>query len=165
VRSVNLGRNPLLLVFALIFLLLFIVLPMLTNRGGDNKFSAEERGLRTFEALRLIDRGEQAYAKANEGKFTSELAGLVAGDPKLRDDLALTPITVTTLSAGVSGGKQAYYVQLQSDIVSLGQTRVAGSKPVLNCVILKKTSGVDCPVGSITRDGVVPPPETTSTAD
>jgi len=161
----NLGRNPLLLVFALVFLVLFVVLPMLSNRKSDDKYSAKERGLRTFQVLRLIDRAEQAHAAANSGRFTSELGGLVAGDAKLRDGLALTPITVTTLSAGTSGGRQAYYVQLQSDIVSLGQTRVAGSKPVLNCVILKKTSGVDCPVGSITRKGVAPPPETTTTTD
>ena len=157
------GRNPILLVVALGFLLLFVVLPLVNKKKSTHGFSAKDRGQRTFETLRLLDRTEQAYATAHGGRFTSELADLVVGNTKLRDDLALTPIVVGTLSASMTDEGQSYYVQLASDIVNLSQTRVGAAKPVVNCVILRKTSGVDCPVGSITRTGTVPAPITQTT--
>jgi hypothetical protein len=151
VRAVGkFGRNPIILVAALLFLLLFIVLPLINRKKSNSGFSAKDRGLRTFDALHFLDKAQQDYAKAHGGKYTSQIADLIATSPRLRDDLALTPIVVQTLSATDNG----YYVQLTSDIVSLAETRI-GTKKVLNCVIIKKTSGVSCPGGSITQTGTV----------
>ncbi len=157
----NFGKNPVILIAALLFLLLFIVLPLINRKKTSNGFSSKDRGVRTLVAQSLVDKEEQAY-KAAHGTYTSEIAALVLRNSELRDDLALTPVVIQALSGTPSG----YFVQLTSDIVSLAATR-QGGKMTLNCVIIKSTDGVDCPNGSITSTGTVvsttPTPTTTTT--
>ena len=154
-------RNPVILVAVLLFLLLFIVLPLINKKHSKNSFSAKDRGQRTFEALKRIEKDEQAYAATHSGRYTSEEADLAVIDPKLHTYITVTPILIQTLSA-TSGKKPGYVVQLSSDIVTLSEARIGTAAPTLNCVVLKSTSGVDCPPRAITNTGTVPVPTTTT---
>jgi hypothetical protein len=144
-------RNQLIILAVGLFLLLFIVLPLI-NRKKSSGFNQTDRGLRTLAALDNVDKGEVAWAKAHGGVFTKELADLTTSDTKLASYLATTPVTVVTLS----GDAQGYVVTLASDVFQLTRVRKAGSsKAITYCIEAKSTDKVDCQPGWITNTGTV----------
>jgi hypothetical protein len=132
-------------ILLLVFVALFI-LPQLFKSGGSKGVSTKERGQLTLDAIARIDRAQQK-AMSTGGKFTSDLAQLVATDKVLASELTV-PLTV---DLNVSEDGSTYLARVSSDIVSVAWNR-SGSSVVRSCRILKSRTGVDCPVGSIGPD-------------
>jgi hypothetical protein len=129
----------------LIALILFTFLPLLTRRSSSSGPSPSQRSRQTLEAMNLIDRGEQRY-RALHGRYTSHLADLVIGQPRLAQDLVLG----LGVHLDVSSSGRAYVAQVLSDVISLVRSR-SGSAIVANtCLVLKSGSGIACPAGTTT---------------
>jgi hypothetical protein len=127
----------------LIVLLLFTFLPLLTHRGGTSGPSASQRSRQTQQALRLIDKGEQAY-RAAHGRYTSRLADLLPEQRRLAADLVLG----LSVQLDVSSDGQTYVAQVVGDVVSLVRSRSGAKLVADNCLVLKSGSGIACPVGT-----------------
>ena len=78
-------------ILLLVFVALFI-LPQLFKGGGSKGVSTKERGQLTLDAIARIDRAQQK-AMSSGGKYSADLAQLVAGDKILAYELTL-PLTV-----------------------------------------------------------------------
>jgi type II secretory pathway pseudopilin PulG len=127
----------------LIVLVLFTILPLLSRRGGTSGPSAAERSRQTQEAMRLIDRGEQAY-RAAHGRYTDRLADLLPGQRRLAADLVLG----LSVQLDVSADGKTYVAQVVGDVISLVRSRSGGRLVANNCLVLKTGSGVACPAGT-----------------
>jgi hypothetical protein len=136
---VNLGRNPLLIIVAL-FLLLFILLPLLSHKSSSS-LGDSDRALRTRQALTRVESAEQAYYQQN-GHYAAHIADLVPLAPKLAVDLT---DGVVTMSIDSSGDK-AYLVQIASSVVSFTQAFQNGSATPLSksCLQLKSAGSKYC---------------------
>jgi hypothetical protein len=132
-------------ILLLVFVALFI-LPQLFKGGGSKGVSTKERGQLTLDAVQRIDRAQQKLFSSG-GKYTGDLAQLVAGDKILANELTV-PLVV---DLNVSDDGSAYLARVTSDIVSVAWNR-SGDNVVRSCRILKSRSGVDCPVGSTGPD-------------
>jgi hypothetical protein len=128
-------------ILLLVFVALFI-LPQLFKGGGSKSLSTKGRGQLTLDAIGRIDRAQQEALSAN-GKYTANLAELVAKDKTLAGELT-TPLVV---DLDVSDDGKAYLARVSSDVVSVTWNR-SGSNVVRSCRILKSRTGVDCPVGT-----------------
>ncbi len=132
-------------ILLLVFVALFI-LPQLFKGGGSKGVSTKERGQLTLDAITRIDRAQQK-AMSSGGKYSADLAQLVAGDKILGNELTL-PLTV---DLNVSDDGKAYLARVSSDVVSAAWNR-SGSNIVRSCRILKSRTGVDCPIGTTGPD-------------
>jgi len=128
---------PLLIV---VFFLLFL-LPSLLKKKSTSEFSAGVRAAKTINAMNLIDKGEQAY-RAAHGGYTAHLADLVATSPGLARELAVG--LAVQLDAG--SDRQSFVAQVESDVLSLVRARTGKKRIANTCVIVKRGSGVKCPV-------------------
>ena len=127
----------LLIAFAALF-----ILPQLFKGSGSKTLSSKDRGRLTLDAIARIDRAEQ-QALSSTGRYTTDLAELVARDRVLASELTI-PLTV---DLDVGGNGKSYLSRVSSDIVSAAWSRT-GSTGVRSCRVLKSGTGVDCPVGT-----------------
>ena len=127
----------LLIAFAALF-----ILPNLFKGSGSKTLSSKDRGRLTLDAIERIDRAQQQALTAS-GKYTTDLARLVARDKVLASELTI-PLTV---DLDVGGDGKSYLARVSSDIVSAVWSRT-GAGLVRSCRILKSRTGVDCPVGT-----------------
>jgi type II secretory pathway pseudopilin PulG len=138
----------------LIVLLLVTFLPALLGKRSTSGTSASERSRRTLEAVRLIDRGEQRY-RAAHGRYTGNLADLMAGQPRLADDLTIG----LSVHLDVASDGKSYLAQVVGDVLSL--VRFRNDSGVRDrCLVLRSGSGIECPPGS----EATPVPTTATTA-
>jgi hypothetical protein len=127
----------LLIAFAALF-----ILPQLFKGSGSKTLSSKDRGRLTLDAIERIDRAER-QALSSTGRYTTDLAELVARDRVLASELTI-PLTV---DLDVGGNGKNYLSRVSSDIVSAAWSRT-GSTVVRSCRVLKSGTGVDCPVGT-----------------
>ena len=127
----------LLIAFAALF-----ILPQLFKGSGSKTLSSKDRGRLTLDAIERIDRAER-QALSSTGRYTTDLAELVARDRVLASELTI-PLTV---DLDVGGTGKSYLSRVSSDIVSAAWSRT-GSTVVRSCRVLKSGTGVDCPVGT-----------------
>jgi hypothetical protein len=127
---------PLLLIAAFIF----ILIPALTHRSHKSGLSDRDKATRTIEAMKLVEAGEQSYRTAH-GRFTSHLVDLLASSPKLADDLAAG--LDVRLDASTDG--RSFLAQVTSDVLSIVRARTGATSTARSCLVLKKSSGVQCP--------------------
>ena len=127
----------LLIAFAALF-----ILPQLFKGSGSKTLSSKDRGRLTLDAIARIDRAER-QALSSTGRYTTDLAELVARDRVLASELTI-PLTV---DLDVGGNGKSYLSRVSSDIVSAAWSRT-GSTVVRSCRVLKSGTGVDCPVGT-----------------
>ena len=125
---------PLLLIVAV----LFIVLPLLrhSHKAG---LSNADKAQRTKQTLALIDAAEQRYATSHN-RYTAHLADLVPTSKGLAGDLAIGIAT----QLDVSSNGHTYLAQVESDVLSLVRARTGPKLDADSCLILKKSSGVNC---------------------
>ena len=144
----------LLIAFAALF-----ILPQLFKGSRSSTLSTKNRGQLTLDAIGRIDNAEQQALNAN-GKYTADLAQLVAGDRVLASELTI-PLDVH-LDVGADG--KTYLARVSSDVVSAALSR-SGTKVLRSCRVLKSRTGVDCPVGTNapTTTTVTTPSGTTTT--
>ena len=131
------GRNPLLIIVGL-FLLLFILLPLL-SRKSSSSLNDNDRALRTNQALVRIENAESSYLKTN-GRYTGHLADLAP----------IAPAIVTDLSDGVvsisvdSNNNKAYLVQVASTVLSFTRAYQDGKIVKKTCLQLKSAGDKYC---------------------
>jgi hypothetical protein len=128
-----------LLPFFLILILALFVLPALFRKHKSGP-SAATRATQTIEAMKLIDRGEQAYKSAHD-RFTPHLADLLPLETKLARDLSIGLDVRLDVSTDGSG----YLAQVTSDVLRLVRARGATKVIARSCLVLKSGSGVSCP--------------------
>lgn len=125
---------PLLLIVAV----LFVVLPLLRH-SHKSGLSDADKAQRTKQALALIDAGEQRYATSHD-RYTAHLADLVPTSKALAGDLAIGIAT----ELDISSSGHTYLARVESDVLSLVRARTGPKLNVDSCLILKKSSGVNC---------------------
>ena len=126
----------------LIVLALFAVLilpSILKGKKSSGTTSASTRAADTTAALKLIDTGEQAY-KVAHSRYTERVADVLT--PKLADNLAIG----LAVDLAVSTDGQTYYVRVTSDVLSVLRARQGDQQIADNCVVIKRSKGVKCPV-------------------
>jgi len=124
----------------LIAVFVLFLLPTLLKKKTGSGPSQSVRATQTIDAINLIDKAEQIYKTAHGG-YTSHLADLLTTRPGLAKDLVIG--LAVQLDSG--SDSQSYYVQVESDVLSLVRAR-AGKKLIVNsCLIQKSGSGVTCP--------------------
>jgi hypothetical protein len=134
---VNLGRNPILLIIALFFLL-FIVLQVVTHKSSTS-LNDTDRAVRTTQALTRITDAEAKYLAAN-GHYSGHLADLIPLAPKLATD-----VTDGLLSIQLdSSGDKAYYVTISSTVVSFTRAFSDGKLVKKTCLQLKSAGKAYC---------------------
>lgn len=124
----------------LIVLFAFILIPALSHRSHKSGLSDSEKAMRTTDAMNLIEAGEQSYRTVH-GRFTQHLADLLPANPKLAGDLAVG----LDVRLDVSTNGHGFLAQVASDVLSLVRARQGTTLISQNCVVLKKSSGVNCP--------------------
>ncbi len=129
---------PLLLILAVVFFLV----PLLT-RSHKGSLSAKEKATRALSAIARIDAAERVYTGAR-GRYTSHLADLVTRSKGLGDDLA----TGLTVELDVSSDGHTYLAQVAGEFLGLVRARTGPKLSTDTCVVLKKASGVKCPVAA-----------------
>ncbi|HEY1368098.1 MAG TPA: hypothetical protein VGF23_13315 [Gaiellaceae bacterium] len=132
---------PRFLPIILLAVLALFILPALLKKNNNSGPSAGDRSKQTIEAMNLIDRGEQAYRKAN-GRFTTHLADLLPLSGRLGTDLAIG----LDVKLDVSTKGDLYVAQVTSDVLRLVRSRDADGKlAAQSCLVIKSGKGVDCP--------------------
>ena len=134
----KLGRTPWIIIAGVAFL--FIIIPLLNRSHHSSGLTDKQRAAITRDALASIDRGELEY-RASHHRYTEHVADLLAASPALARDLA----SGVTVSLDASSGGQVYILQLNSPVLALFQTRVGDRIAAHGCLVLKSSSGVDCP--------------------
>ena len=118
----------------------FILIPALSHRSHKQGLSDREKATRTIDAMKLIDTGEQSYRTVH-GRFTQQLADLLPANPKLAGDLAAG----VDVRLDLSTNRQSFLAQVASDVLSLVRARTGTTLTAQSCVVLKSSSGVNCP--------------------
>ena len=128
----NFGRNPILLIIALFFLL-FIVLSVI-NRKSSTSLNDTDRAVRTNQTLTRVVNAEAKYFKAH-GHYAAHVADLIPLAPALNTDLTdgIASIQID------SGSGKSYFVNVTSTVVSFTRTFVDGNAKPLekSCLQLK----------------------------
>jgi hypothetical protein len=126
----------------LILIALFALILLPTLRHGPHKsgLSDSEKATRTIDAMKLIEAGEQSY-KTVHGRFTQHLADLLPASSKLAGDLAVG----LDARLDVSTNGQSFLAQVASNVLSLVRAHSGTRLIAQNCVVLKSSSGVNCP--------------------
>jgi hypothetical protein len=134
---VNFGRNPILLIIALFFLL-FIVLSVV-NRKSSTSLNDTDRAVRTNQALTRVVNAEAKYFQAN-GKYAGHVADLVPLAPKLAIDLTDGLVTIQIDSSD----DKTYLVQVTSTVVSFTRAFDNGKLVARSCLQLKSAGKKYC---------------------
>jgi hypothetical protein len=134
---VNFGRNPILLIIALFFLL-FIVLSVV-NRKSSTSLNDTDRAVRTNQALTRVVNAEAKYFQAN-GKYAGHVADLVPLAPKLAIDLTDGLVSIQLDSSG----DKSYLVQVTSTVVSFTRAFDNGKLVARSCLQLKSAGKKYC---------------------
>lgn len=135
------------LIVAAIFLAILLV-SVIGKRGSSGGISNKDKGLRTQEAVALIDRAEVRYLAAHKS-YTSHLADLLALNPRLAQDIEVDLDVVLD----VSGDGQTYVAQVSGSIASFVRVRSPKGIVADTCFIVKKGTGFKCPVPPAPKTG------------
>jgi len=127
---VNFGRNPILLIVALFFLL-FLVLS-LVNRKRSSSLGDTDRAVRTNQALTRVMNAQNSFLKKN-GRYAQHVSDLIPFAHRIATDLT---DGVVSIQLDSSGGK-TYFVQVSSPVVSFTRTVTNGKVITKNCLQLK----------------------------
>ena len=133
----NFGRNPILIIIALFFLL-FIVLSIV-NRKSSSSLNDSDRAVRTQQALQRVTKAEAAYLAKN-GKYAEHVSDLIPLAPRLASDLADGVVTIQIDSSG----DKTYYAAVASPVVSFSRTVVNGKTITHSCLQLKSAAKKIC---------------------
>lgn len=135
----NFGRNPILLIIALFFLL-FIVLSVI-NRKSSTSVNDTDRAVRTVQTRDRVVNAQAAYFKQHNA-YASHLSDLVPLAPNLGIDLTDGLVSINLDS---SGGK-TYLVQVASTVVSFTRAFDNGKpvKAAWSCLQLKSAAKKYC---------------------
>ena len=125
----------------LVAVVALFVLPAVFKKHSSGP-SSKTKATQTFEAMDLVDRGEQSY-KAAHGRFTAHIADLLQSKPRLANDLA-----VVTVALDVSTDGSTVLARVASDYVSLVRVRTHEKIVASSCLILKSGSGAKCPAAA-----------------
>jgi hypothetical protein len=117
-----------------------ILVPALTRRSHTSGLSDSAKATATIEAMNLIEAGEQRY-RAAHGQFTQHLADLLPSNPKLGRDLGVG----LDVRLDVATNGQSFLAQVASVVLSLVRARTGTTLISQNCIVLKNSSGVNCP--------------------
>jgi Tfp pilus assembly protein PilE len=134
---VNFGRNPILLVIALFFLL-FIVLNIV-NRKSSTSLNDTDRAVRTQQALVRVMNAEEKYFTKNK-KYAQHLSDLIPIDKSIATDLT---DGVATIQLDSSGDK-VYFLAVTSPVVSFTRTVKNGAVLTRSCLQLKSAGDKYC---------------------
>jgi hypothetical protein len=134
---VNFGRNPILLIIALFFLL-FIVLSIV-NRKSSTSLSDSDRAVRTKQALTRVMNAEDQFLAKNH-KYTEHLSDLIPFAHRIATDLT---DGLASIQLDSSGGK-VYFVSVSSPVVSFTRTVSNGKVLTQNCLQLKSAGKDFC---------------------
>jgi len=134
---VNFGRNPILLIIALFFLL-FIVLSVI-NRKSSTSLNDTDRAVRTTQTLKRVVDAEAKYLKAN-GHYAGHLSDLIPLAPKLATDLTDGLLTIQVDSSG----DKAYFVAVGSTVVTFSRAFDNGKLVKKTCLQLKSAGKPYC---------------------
>jgi hypothetical protein len=134
---VNFGRNPILLVIALFFLL-FIVLSIV-NRKSSSSLSDTDRARRTNQALIRVMDAQQAYLAKN-GRYADHVSDLIPFAHRIATDLTdgIASIQID------SSGNKTYFVSVASPVVSFTRTVSNGKVITKSCLQLKSAAKNFC---------------------
>jgi hypothetical protein len=127
----------------LIALVVIVFVPALFKKHSSSGPNAATRAKQTIGAMNLIDKGEQSYMAAH-GRFTKNLADLIATNRGLAGDLAIG----LDVQLDVSTDGQSYLAQVASDVLSLVRSRDKSKILAQSCLVRKSGSGVKCPAPS-----------------
>lgn len=133
----NLGRNPILLIIALFFLL-FIVLQVVSHKSSTS-VNDTDRAVRTNQALTRIVDAEAKYLAKN-GKYSGHVADLVPLAPKLATDLTDGLVTIQLDSSG----DKSYLVQVTSTVLTFTRAFDDGKLVARSCLQLKSAGKKYC---------------------
>jgi hypothetical protein len=134
---VNFGRNPILLIVALFFLL-FIVLSIV-NRKSSSSLNDTDRAVRTKQALTRVMNAESAYLEKN-GNYAQHVSDLIPYAHRLATDLTDGVVSIQLDSSG----DKVYFVQVSSPAVSFTRTVSNGKVITTNCLQLKSAGKDFC---------------------
>ena len=137
VARVNLGRNPILVIIALFFLL-FIVLSIF-NRKSSSSLNDTDRAVRTQQALNRVMNAQAGFLKKN-GRYAQHVSDLIPYAKRIATDLT---DGVVSIQLDSSGGK-VYFVQVASPVVSFTRTVSNGKVITKNCLQLKSAAKDFC---------------------
>ena len=133
----NFGRNPILIIIALFFLL-FIVLSIV-NRKSSSSLNDTDRAVRTQQALQRVSKAQAAYL-AKTGKYADHVSDLIPLAPRLAGDLADGVVTIQLDSSG----DKTYFVTVASPVVTFSRTVVNGKTITHSCLQLKSSGKKYC---------------------
>jgi hypothetical protein len=134
---VNFGRNPILLVIALFFLL-FIVLNIV-NRKSSTSLNDTDRAVRTQQSLQRVMNAESKFFTTNR-RYTGHVADLIPLDRNIATDLT---DGVATIQLDSSGSK-VYFLSVTSTVVSFSRTVQNGRVITHSCLQLKSVAKKYC---------------------
>jgi hypothetical protein len=137
VARVNLGRNPILVIIALFFLL-FIVLSIV-NRKSSTSLNDTDRAVRTQQALNRVMKAQDAYLQKN-GRYADHVADLIPFAKRIATDLTDGVVSIQIDSSG----DKTYFLQVASPVVSFTRTVVNGKVITKNCLQLKSAGKDFC---------------------
>jgi hypothetical protein len=128
---------PLILI---IFLLLFVLPAILKHHSSSKGLTSKELSQETIATTSKVDALQREFRTAHKG-YTDSVADLLALDHSLGK--ALGDGVVVALD--VSTDKQTYYAQVASTVIQLTRAREGNKVISKSCLVLKSSSGVDCP--------------------
>jgi hypothetical protein len=134
---VNLGRNPILVIIALFFLL-FIVLSIF-NRKSSSSLNDTDRAVRTNQALTRVMKAQDAFLAKN-GKYADHVADLISYAKRIATDLTDGVVSIQIDSSG----DKTYFLQVSSPVVSFTRTVANGKVITKNCLQLKSAAKDYC---------------------
>jgi hypothetical protein len=126
----QLGRSPLLIILV-VFLFLFILLPLL-NRGKSKNLSDKERAQRTTQAMARVTSAQKAFLLAHKS-YTDHVADLIPLAPKLSEDLS----DGFVVAVDTSKDGKTYLAQVASTVLALNKTVRNGKTVARTCLALK----------------------------
>ena len=133
----NFGRNPILIVIALFFLL-FIVLSIV-NRKSSTSLGDTDRAVRTNQALQRVMKAEDKYFEQN-GKYAQHLADLIPLAPRIAGDLTDGVVSIQLDSSG----DKTYFLTVASPVLSFTRTVSNGKVITHSCLQLKSAGKTYC---------------------
>lgn len=133
----NLGRNPILIIIALFFLL-FIVLSIV-NRKSSSSLGDTDRAVRTNQALQRVMNAEAKYFEQN-GKYADHVSDLIPLAPRIATDLTDGVVSIQLDSSG----DKTYFLTVASPVVSFTRAISNGKVITHSCLQLKSAGKKFC---------------------
>lgn len=128
--------------FLPILLVVFVLLIVLStlNRHHSSGLTSKELSQETIAAATTVDRLQVRFHAAHRD-YTQNVADLLALDHGLGKPLGDGVVIALNLSTD----KQTYYAQVASSVISLVRARSGATLIAKSCIVVKSSSGVDCP--------------------